>query len=219
MEAVKNELHYTYGYSYQQIDTGGLKIVTTINLQHDEGPLPGRERRTCAQMRADGRRCPGTRTSARCWSSPAPATILAMYGGPNFNARNCARIFCQFNMATENREQVGSSFKPYVLATAVSEGMDVQNSILNGIEPMCIPPDSTPQTRLDAVAADHELPGAWVPGQPPRRELGPLSVPKAAAISSDPAFEDLIHRAGTLATINMAKAVRREHDRVRPPGG
>ena len=30
-----------------------------------------------------------------------------------------------------SREQVGSSFKPYVLSTAVQEGMDVQNSILN----------------------------------------------------------------------------------------
>ena len=49
-------------------------------------------------------------------------------------------------MATESRNQVGSSFKPYVLATAVQEGMDVQNSILNAIEPMCVPPDYTQPT-------------------------------------------------------------------------
>ncbi len=39
----------------------------------------------------------------------------------------------------QTREQVGSSFKPYVLSTAVSQGMDVQNSILNSSQFLCVP--------------------------------------------------------------------------------
>ena len=31
---------------------------------------------------------------------------------------------------------MGSSFKPYVLATAVKQGMNVQTSILNGFAPI-----------------------------------------------------------------------------------
>ena len=205
MEAVKNELHSTYGFSYQQINTGGLKVVTTINLQKMKA-LYQAVNANIAQMRADGTPLPWYAHVGALLEQPGTGDILAMYGGPNFDARNCARIFCQFNMATENREQVGSSFKPYVLATAVSEGMDVQNSILNGIEPMCIPPDFTPQTRLELSQPTTNCPEPGFPVNLPGENSGPLSVAKAAAISSDPAFEDLIHRAGTLATINMAKA-------------
>ena len=47
---------------------------------------------------------------------PSTGAIVAMYSGPGYNAAHCARIKCQFDMALQNREQVGSSFKPYVLA-------------------------------------------------------------------------------------------------------
>ena len=47
-------------------------------------------------------------------------------------------------MAVYNREQVGSSFKPYILATAVKEGMNVQTSTLDGYNNLYIPPDSEP---------------------------------------------------------------------------
>jgi membrane peptidoglycan carboxypeptidase len=137
---------------------------------------------------------------------PGTGAILAMYGGPSFSAKNCARIKCQWNMALQNREQVGSSFKPYVLATAVAEGMDVQDSILNGIEPMCIPPDSTLALRDTLSTESTNCPPDWFPVNIAGENSGALSVPKAAAISSDPAFEDLIHKAGTRQTVEMAKA-------------
>jgi len=108
-------------------------------------------------------------------------------------------------MAMDNREQVGSSFKPSVLSTAVSQGRDVQNSILNGIEPMCVPPDSTPVFRSAFSTATTNCPTGFevnIPGE----NSGPLSVQKAAAISSDPAFEDLVHRVGTQKTVDMAKS-------------
>jgi len=135
---------------------------------------------------------------------PGTGKILAMYGGPNYSAKNCARILCSYNMATQSRNLVGSSFKPYVLATAVKEGMDVQDSELNAIEPMCVPPDSMPSTFSTQTT---NCPPSWFPVNILGENVGHgISVADAAAQSSDPAFEDLVHRAGTQATINMAKA-------------
>jgi membrane peptidoglycan carboxypeptidase len=206
MQQVESELKNTYGFSEQDIDTKGLKVVTTFNLGMMKA-LYQAVNQNVARMRADGTPLPVYAHVGAVLEKPGTGAILAMYGGPNYAAKNCARIFCQLNMATQNREQVGSSFKPYVLATAVSEGMDVQNSVLNGIEPMCIPPDTNAATRseLSQPIDPCTIPLGFevnLPGE----NSGPLSVARAAAISSDPAFEDLIHRAGTQATINMAKA-------------
>jgi membrane peptidoglycan carboxypeptidase len=205
MAAVESELHDTYGYSYPQIDTGGLKIVTTFN-QRLMNELYQAVDANLAQMKADGQPLPNYAHIGVVLEKPGTGAIVAMYGGPSFSAKNCAKIKCQWNMALQNREQVGSSFKPYVLATAVSEGMDVQNSILNGIEPMCIPPDSTQQLRDTLSTQTTNCPPDWFPVNIAGENSGALSVPKAAAISSDPAFEDLIHKAGTQDTIKMAKA-------------
>jgi membrane peptidoglycan carboxypeptidase len=160
-----------------------------------------------AQMRADGAPLPNYAHVGAVLEKPGTGAILAMYGGPSYSAKRCGKpIFCQLNMAMDNREQVGSSFKPYVLATAVSQGMDVQSSILNGIEPMCVPPDSplSSQSALSTATTNCPAPGFEV--NIPGENSGPLSVQKAAAISSDPAFEDLVHKVGTRATVKMAQA-------------
>ena len=47
-------------------------------------------------------------------------------------ARSAARSTARMNMAVYAREQVGSSFKPYILAPAVTQGMNVQTSTLDG---------------------------------------------------------------------------------------
>ena len=52
---------------------------------------------------------------------------------------------CDENTVSQTREEVGSSFKPYVLSTAVQEGMDVQDSILNSSEYICVAPDRVPR--------------------------------------------------------------------------
>ena len=66
--------------------------------------------------------------------NPANGAILAMYGGQNYKKT-------QYDNALQSRNQVGSSFKPYVLSTAVKQGMNVQTSQLNGFSPLWIPPD------------------------------------------------------------------------------
>jgi membrane peptidoglycan carboxypeptidase len=202
MQAVESELENTYGYTQNQIDTGGLKIVTTFNLKLMRG-LYQAVNQNLAQMKADGQRLPNYAHVGALLEQPGTGNILAMYGGASYTAPNCAKVDCQYNMATESRNLVGSSFKPYVLATAVKEGMNVQDSILNAIEPMCVPPDSQPMTFSSKTT---NCPAGWFPVNINGENMGPISVVTAAAQSSDPAFEDLIHRAGTAQTIAMAKA-------------
>jgi membrane peptidoglycan carboxypeptidase len=205
MAAVESELKSTYGYTEQQIDTGGLKIVTTFN-QRLMSALYQAVDANLARMKADGQALPNYAHVGAVLEKPGTGAILAMYGGPSFSAKNCTKINCQWNMALQNREQVGSSFKPYVLATAVSEGMDVQDSTLNAIEPMCVPPDTTQALRDTLSTQTTNCPPDWFPVNIAGENSGHgLSVPVASAISSDPAFEDLIHKAGTRATVEMAK--------------
>jgi len=48
--------------------------------------------------------------------NPETGAVLAMYGGANFHQS-------QFNLAVQGERQPGSSFKPFVLATALKEGI------------------------------------------------------------------------------------------------
>jgi membrane peptidoglycan carboxypeptidase len=207
MQAVENELENTYHYTQNEIDTGGLKIVTTFNLKLMRG-LYAAVNQNLAQMRADGQALPSYAHVGALLEQPGTGAILAEYGGPSYTASDCTKIDCQYNMATESRNLVGSSFKPYVLAAAVQEGMNVQDSVLNGIEPMCVPPDSPAFQRTLSTTQTTTCPtgAGWYPVDIPGENMGPVSVAQAAAQSSDPAFEDLWHRVGGQSTVNMAKA-------------
>ena len=70
------------------------------------------------------------------------------------SAKQCAALDCQLNTAVYAREQVGSSFKPYVLATAVAQGMNVKTSTLDTSPYVCVPPDSPATYSVPALQPD-----------------------------------------------------------------
>ncbi len=208
MAAVEAELQNRYHYSTRQIFTGGLKIVTTFSQ-----PLMRALYQTVAQekraMAAGGRALPAYAHIGAVLQQPRTGAILAMYGGPNYGltGRHCKRIDCQYDMALQSRNQVGSSFKPYVLATAVTQGMNVQTSVLNGFAPLWIPPDSTPADRMTLSSTARPAdPVGWYNLPDPSENYGPITVAKAAAVSSNSAFADLAHRVGTANIVKMARA-------------
>jgi membrane peptidoglycan carboxypeptidase len=208
MRAVYRELRSTYHYSDYKINNSGLRVVTTFQpkLQRDLYATVSRMRtlmRNCTppstaltgggNVAAYGYSCtPYARW--RKWvnigavlEQPGSGAILAMYGGPNYATQ-------PYDDALVARNQVGSSFKPYVLATAVSEGMNVKTSLLNGYSPLYIPPISQP---LVYASQKPHTTGGWygpivndetVPSQ------GPVPVYKATAESLNTAFTDLYHR-------------------------
>jgi membrane peptidoglycan carboxypeptidase len=216
MQAVLNELQQTYGYTPEQINTKGLHIVTTFSK-----PLMDSLYATVSQNRAlmrngtpptppfgahvgcGPRGClPSYVHVGAVLENPANGAILAMYSGQNYNKT-------QYDNALQSRNQVGSSFKPYVLATAVKQGMNVQTSHLNGFSPLWIPPDSSPMTFASLkdpnIVSDFEVQNDEV-DNPDR----PVSVVEATAMSLNTAYADLWHRVaftnGQHSVVNMAKA-------------
>jgi membrane peptidoglycan carboxypeptidase len=142
---------------------------------------------------------------------PSTGAIEALYPGPGFpgwkyngvgptiSAKECKKIDCQVNMAVYNREQVGSSFKPYILATAVKQNMNVQTSTLDGYDNLCIPPDGQPDTypvtaTVNPVNLDLECQNGWygVPNDD-AGENGPFTPQMAMAESINTAYADLWH--------------------------
>jgi membrane peptidoglycan carboxypeptidase len=73
--------------------------------------------------------------------------------------------------------------------------MNVQTSVLNGNSPLWIPESQTKAGRLE-ISSPTPKSGGYLEFNEPGEKSGPISAQKAAAISSDPAFEDLAHRVG-----------------------
>jgi membrane peptidoglycan carboxypeptidase len=218
MQAVQAELENTYNYSPARIDTGGLRIVTTFS-QHLMNSLYAAVRsnenlmRHCAPPAllsgAAPAPCTGLPSYVRAGAvleQVGTGAILAMYSGQNYHKT-------QYDNALQSRNQVGSSFKPYVLATAVQQGMNVQASVLNGDSPLWIPPDTQPAAYARAGGPQ---PG---PGwdqisndESGNNNFGPVSVQTATAASLNTAYADLWHRValnpqtGAHNVVTMARA-------------
>jgi membrane peptidoglycan carboxypeptidase len=215
MQRVEYELETMYGYTRSQIANDGLRIYTTVSkklmnslyasVQYNENLMkhctpPG-------YVSAAPAPCTGLPKYVHVGAlleNPQNGAILAMYGGKNFNRT-------KWDDALESRNQVGSSFKPYVLSTAVQQGMNVETSVLDGDSPLWIPYASEPYT--------YASPKAPPPGQnwfevsndeSGNNNLGPVSVETATAASLNTAYADLWHRValshGQYNVVNMAKS-------------
>ncbi len=198
MEAVQNELESTYHYTPAQIATGGLRITTTFSkpmmnalyasVKQEESLIQGG--------------MPNWAHAGAVLEQPSTGEIWAMYGGPNYEAptKKCNKIRCQWNMALQNREQVGSSFKPYVLALAREQGMNVKTSTLDGHSPLYIPPVADPATYASWTQPTTADASSWyqVGNDAGDAQASGVSVVTASAESLNTAYTDLYHRvAGT----------------------
>ena len=220
LNMVYNELIDVYHFSQSQIYTGGYTIRTSIdNAKMAE--LYQAVRDNEAQIDASSVPFDPTYMHAGAvLENPADGSIQALYPGPGYPGSKyngtgkvitksyCKKIACEVNMAVYNREQVGSSFKPYILSTAVKQGMNVQTSTLDGYNNLYIPQDG----RADHLLGDHR------PGWASRlvsqcttisAENGPYTPQMAMAVSINTAYADLWHVvAGPdgANVVNMAQA-------------
>lgn len=106
LEYVRQELDERYGE--EVVADGGLKVYTTLNLemQHEarqaiEEVLPGK----------------GDPAAAVVSVEPLTGYIRAMTESPQYEGS-------QFNLAADGHRQAGSTFKLFVLLTALEEGVD-----------------------------------------------------------------------------------------------
>lgn len=101
--------------------------------------------------------------------APQDGAVRALVGGYSFNES-------KFNRAVDMRRQPGSSFKPFIYAAALSEGWTPASLIKD--ESVRVPGEQD-----------------WNPRNYDRRELGPIRMRKALALSRN------------LATINLLQSV------------
>jgi membrane peptidoglycan carboxypeptidase len=124
---VQQELTRLYQFDDQQINSGGLRVVTTIDANRQR-----------AAVETVNDVLTGESVDLRqslVSIDPRTGAVVAYYGGPNGSGTDYAQV----------RRQPGSSMKPYVLATALGQGISV-NARRDGSSPQTFPDRRAPVT-------------------------------------------------------------------------
>jgi membrane peptidoglycan carboxypeptidase len=213
LNMVQTELEDTYHLSQEQIYNGGYVIRTTVD-DKKMAALYDAVRENEALINASSHPLAlSYMHAAAVLEDPDSGAIQAVYAGPGYigkkyngtgkviTSKLCAKIKCEWNMAVQNREQVGSSFKPYVLSAAVKAGMNVQTSTLNGFNNLYIAPDDQPNEYSTTTHID----GSHQVHNDSLSENGPYTPQIAMAVSINTAYADLWHRVGGTAVANIAQ--------------
>jgi len=132
-DLVQQQLIDKYGAS--TVRYGGLKVYTTIQ-----------PRLQAAAQNAVDNYCgvclagPAGPTAALASIDPSTGAIVALASSSSYSSQN------QFNLAAQAHRQPGSSFKPYVLTTAVKQGIDPDTTYYDGNSPKTLDNSGTPWT-------------------------------------------------------------------------
>jgi membrane peptidoglycan carboxypeptidase len=111
MQAVQSELA-KHKITEAQINLGGLTIVTTLDYK-----AQGAAEKAVAEIFPKSPEDVHTSLTA---VEPGTGKIKAMFGGRDYGKR-------QLNDATQAKRQPGSSFKPFVLVTALKDGISLKS--------------------------------------------------------------------------------------------
>lgn len=122
LQMVREELTTTAGLTDQQIDTGGLSIVTTINKGNQDAAV------AAAQSLPEGH-SPNLRVGLVSIDASSGG-ILSLYGGSDY-------LTGGLNSSTGAVAQAGSTFKPFALVAALENGATLANGY-PGTSPMTI---------------------------------------------------------------------------------
>ena len=120
-DEVKRELLGRLGLTDAQIETGGLRVVTTIDKRQQDAIAAA-----VTEWMPEGEGTENLQVGAMS-IVPGDGAITMMYGGEDFQAR-------QFNNATQATMQAGSTWKPFTLMGALEQGVSTK-SRYNGDSP------------------------------------------------------------------------------------
>jgi penicillin-binding protein 1A len=168
---VKQQLVDRYGSG--RVFGGGLRVHTSIDLK-----LQKMARNSIGKWLTD----PGGPTAALVAVDPRDGRVLAMFGGNNFRKS-------QFNLAVQGERQAGSSFKPFVLATALKEG---------------VAPSTTFTSREVTIDAGGRL---WEVHNYEDEYLGPITIEQATQYSDNAVFAQLTKLVGPESIVRTAKSL------------
>ncbi len=170
---VKDQLESTP--ATRKILSDGLKVKTTLDMN-----LQTMARQAIASVLPQNGVNPSVSLVA-IDTEHDPGAVLAMVGGANYHKS-------QFNLATQGERQPGSAFKPFVLATALKEGI-APSSILTSSKQVTIQVGGRP----------------WVVNNYEGEALGPIDLSKAIAASDNSVFSQLTAIVGPQQVANTAR--------------
>jgi penicillin-binding protein 1A len=156
---------------------GGLKVRTTLSMQ-----LQRDAREAIAEVLPPNDTNPAAALVA-IDAEHDPGAVLAMVGGANYHHN-------QFNLATQGERQPGSSFKPFVLATALKQNIS-PSSILTS-------------SKKVTINAGGRL---WPVNNYEGEALGPIDLTKAIAYSDNSVFAQLTAIVGPQNVAATARAL------------
>jgi penicillin-binding protein 1A len=122
-DLVQQELIDKYGIN--TVRNGGLKAYTTIDPELQERAEEAVE--SCSVCYPEGGPAAGLASV-----NPANGEIVALASTEGYATEN------QFNYAWQAHRQPGSSFKTFVLTTAIKQGIDPDSTYYNGSSPMTL---------------------------------------------------------------------------------
>lgn len=122
LQMVRAELESDAGMEAEDIDTGGYKIVTTIDKEDQDAAV------AAVENLPEGA-SPNLRVGLVSIDS-STGGILALYGGEDY-------LTNQVNSSTDAVAQAGSTFKPFAMVAALENGDTLANGY-NGDSPMVI---------------------------------------------------------------------------------
>ncbi len=197
---IRDYLNEKYGEDF--VEKGGLKVTTTINLDLQKIA------ETVVEDGAKRNEIYNTKNAALVAIDPKTGQILAMVGSKNYwdnpEPEGCEPgKNCQFepnvNIATRLR-QPGSSFKPFVYATAINNGYTPDTVIWD------IPTEFNPLCSWDGIAepgVDQQT--CYKPKNYDGRFRGPVTLKQALANSLNVPSVQVLYLAGINDSINTAE--------------
>jgi len=175
VDYTKHYLDRTFGE--QAVFGGGLDVKTTLDATWQRAA----ERVITSHLSARG-----DPAAALVAIDPRTGAIRAMVGGRNFRR-------AQFNLAVQAERQAGSAFKPFVLVTALEDGIS-PSSTWNG------PPSLTIRDRRC------ETNGApWTVGNYADEAAGTMTLARATAFSVNTIFAQVTMQVGPGAVADTAR--------------
>lgn len=181
----------TQGERYNNLYRGGLRIYTTIDLD-----LQAKAEASIAQVLPKQGVDPKVPDAALVSIDPKTGFVKAMVGGRDYFGTSDYR---QTNLAMGVGRQTGSSFKPIVLATALSNGV-------------------TTTDRFNAPGAEsHKLPGGQV-WNVKGGGIGSGTLEQCTVVSSNTCYANIVldPRVGAQRSVDMGKALGITSTKLQP---
>ncbi|HEX8551667.1 MAG TPA: PBP1A family penicillin-binding protein [Abditibacteriaceae bacterium] len=121
---VKGYLQKQYGWNDEYLNKAGLKIYTTLDLKMQEVAEEVMIKRVNRYSTRRGPRLEGALVCIDPWTGH----VLSMVGGRDYyDSKNNG----QWNRAVQGKRQPGSTFKPYVYATALEAGYSPNSIVID----------------------------------------------------------------------------------------